>query len=128
MNTSTTAPTLSIARTNNTSSSATTDNNEQILKNALEVRNLNFYYGKFHGLKNINMNVAEHKVTAFIEPLVAENLHCCEHLTGCTAYTQVSVLKVKSIFTVRIFLTPSKTSICSEHASEWSFKNPHHSR
>ena len=68
MNTSTTAPTLSIARTNNTSSSATTDNNEQILKNALEVRNLNFYYGKFHGLKNINMNVAEHKVTAFIGP------------------------------------------------------------
>lgn len=68
MNTSTTAPTLSIARTNNTSSSATTDHNEQILKNALEVRNLNFYYGKFHGLKNINMNVAEHKVTAFIGP------------------------------------------------------------
>lgn len=68
MNTSTSAPTLSIARTNNTSSSATTDNNEQILKNALEVRNLNFYYGKFHGLKNINMNVAEHKVTAFIGP------------------------------------------------------------
>ena len=68
MNTSTTSPTLSIARTNNTSSSATTDNNEQILKNALEVRNLNFYYGQFHGLKNINMNVAEHKVTAFIGP------------------------------------------------------------
>lgn len=68
MNTSTTAPTLSIARTNNTTSIATSVNNEQILKNALEVRNLNFYYGQFHGLKNINMNVAEHKVTAFIGP------------------------------------------------------------
>ena len=68
MNTSTTVPTLSIARTNNTTSIATSVNNEQILKNALEVRNLNFYYGQFHGLKNINMNVAEHKVTAFIGP------------------------------------------------------------
>jgi phosphate transport system ATP-binding protein len=29
---------------------------------------LNFYYGKFHALKNINLEVAEHKVTAFIGP------------------------------------------------------------
>ena len=38
------------------------------LKNALEVRNLNFYYGKFQGLKNVNMDVAERRVTAFIGP------------------------------------------------------------
>ena len=38
------------------------------LKNAIEVRNLNFYYGKFQGLKNINLDIAEHKVTAFIGP------------------------------------------------------------
>ncbi|HEX5738771.1 MAG TPA: phosphate ABC transporter ATP-binding protein PstB [Hydrogenophaga sp.] len=38
------------------------------LKNALEVRNLDFYYGKFQGLKNVNMNIAERKVTAFIGP------------------------------------------------------------
>ncbi|GAB3189554.1 phosphate ABC transporter ATP-binding protein PstB [Hydrogenophaga aquatica] len=37
-------------------------------KNALEVRNLNFFYGKFQGLKNINMDIAERKVTAFIGP------------------------------------------------------------
>ncbi|UJW82419.1 phosphate ABC transporter ATP-binding protein PstB [Hydrogenophaga sp. SL48] len=37
-------------------------------KNALEVRNLNFFYGKFQGLKNVTMDVAEHKVTAFIGP------------------------------------------------------------
>jgi phosphate transport system ATP-binding protein len=35
---------------------------------ALEVRNLNFFYGKFQGLKNVNMNIAERKVTAFIGP------------------------------------------------------------
>ena len=37
-------------------------------RNALEVRNLNFYYGKFQGLKNVSINVAERKVTAFIGP------------------------------------------------------------
>ncbi|MDD5403562.1 MAG: phosphate ABC transporter ATP-binding protein PstB [Sulfuricella sp.] len=32
------------------------------------VRDLNFYYGKFHALKSINMDIAEKKVTAFIGP------------------------------------------------------------
>jgi phosphate transport system ATP-binding protein len=39
-----------------------------ILKNAIEVHNLDFYYGKFKGLKNVNLNIAENKVTAFIGP------------------------------------------------------------
>ncbi|WP_034412356.1 phosphate ABC transporter ATP-binding protein PstB [Derxia gummosa] len=34
----------------------------------IEVRNLNFYYGKFHALKNINLGIPEKKVTAFIGP------------------------------------------------------------
>jgi phosphate transport system ATP-binding protein len=34
----------------------------------LSVRHLNFYYGKFHALRDINMDVAENKVTAFIGP------------------------------------------------------------
>ncbi|NCA25118.1 MAG: phosphate ABC transporter ATP-binding protein, partial [Betaproteobacteria bacterium] len=34
------------------------------LASALSVRNLNFYYGKFQGLKNINLEIAERKVTA----------------------------------------------------------------
>ncbi len=37
-------------------------------KNALEIRQLNFYYGKFQGLKNINLDIAERRVTAFIGP------------------------------------------------------------
>jgi len=36
--------------------------------NALEVRNLDFYYGEFKGLKGINLDIAEKKVTAFIGP------------------------------------------------------------
>jgi phosphate transport system ATP-binding protein len=38
------------------------------LRNALEARNLNFFYGKFQGLKNINLDIAEKRVTAFIGP------------------------------------------------------------
>jgi phosphate transport system ATP-binding protein len=34
----------------------------------LTVRNLNFYYGAFHALKNINLDIPEKKVTAFIGP------------------------------------------------------------
>lgn len=34
----------------------------------LEVKNFNFYYGKFQALKNINMDVYKNKVTALIGP------------------------------------------------------------
>lgn len=36
--------------------------------NILEARNLNFYYGNFHSLKNINLTIKENSVTAFIGP------------------------------------------------------------
>jgi phosphate transport system ATP-binding protein len=35
---------------------------------ALQIRNLDFYYGDFQGLKNVNMDIERHKVTAFIGP------------------------------------------------------------
>ncbi|NBX62528.1 MAG: phosphate ABC transporter ATP-binding protein PstB [Betaproteobacteria bacterium] len=38
------------------------------VKNILEARDLNFYYGNFHSLKNINLNIQENSVTAFIGP------------------------------------------------------------
>ena len=37
-------------------------------QNAIEVRNLDFFYGSFKGLKNVNLDIAEHRVTAFIGP------------------------------------------------------------
>lgn len=33
-----------------------------------DVRDLNLYYGDFHALKNINMQIPEHEITAFIGP------------------------------------------------------------
>jgi len=37
-------------------------------KSKIAVRDLNFYYGSFHALKHINLNIPEKKVTAFIGP------------------------------------------------------------
>jgi phosphate transport system ATP-binding protein len=37
-------------------------------KTTIDVSGLNFYYGNFHALKNINLNIHERKVTAFIGP------------------------------------------------------------
>ena len=34
----------------------------------LQVKNLNFFYGNFHALKNIQLEIASRKVTAFIVP------------------------------------------------------------
>ena len=38
------------------------------LQHAIRIRNLNFFYGAFQGLKNVNLDITEHKVTAFIGP------------------------------------------------------------
>jgi phosphate transport system ATP-binding protein len=37
-------------------------------RSKMTIRGLDFYYGKFHALKNVNLDVAEKKVTAFIGP------------------------------------------------------------
>jgi phosphate transport system ATP-binding protein len=46
----------------------TSQNAPAAVKNAIEVRNLNFFYGSFQGLQNINLDIEEGKVTAFIGP------------------------------------------------------------
>ena len=46
----------------------TTISPEVLSQNVLEVRNLNFYYGSFHSLKNINLDIQKNSVTAFIGP------------------------------------------------------------
>lgn len=38
------------------------------METKISVRNFNFYYGTFHALKDINISIPAHKVTAFIGP------------------------------------------------------------
>ena len=41
---------------------------QEILAQKIQVKNLNFYYGGFHALKDINLQIPEKRVTAFIGP------------------------------------------------------------
>ena len=44
------------------------DSSPPEFKPALQIKHLNFFYGKFQGLKDVNLDIAEHRVTAFIGP------------------------------------------------------------
>jgi ABC-type arginine transport system ATPase subunit len=48
-------------------------------KNAIEVKNLNFFYGKFQGLKNVSINIAERKVTAIYWPIWVRQVHIAKN-------------------------------------------------
>ena len=41
---------------------------QNVTESKIQVRDLNFYYGQFHALKNISLDIAKNKVTAFIGP------------------------------------------------------------
>ena len=43
-------------------------------KAKISIKDLNLYYGDFHALKNVSMNLPEKKITAFIGPAAAESL------------------------------------------------------
>ncbi len=44
------------------------------IKNAIEVRNLNFFYGKFQALKNINLNITNNKNYSYLDGRVLSNM------------------------------------------------------
>lgn len=41
---------------------------DNLTDSKIQVRDLNFHYGKFHALKNISLDIAKNQVTAFIGP------------------------------------------------------------
>jgi phosphate transport system ATP-binding protein len=45
-----------------------TNMSTQSLKAKISAKNMNFYYGKFHALKDINIDIPASQVTAFIGP------------------------------------------------------------
>jgi ABC-type phosphate transport system ATPase subunit len=52
----------------------------------LSARDLNFYYGSFHALKHINLDIPDRKVTAFI---------CCACSTACSSSIRNSAPKAR---------------------------------
>lgn len=47
---------------------STVDTDDTPVQTSIDIRGLDFYYGDFQGLKNINLTIAHKKVTAFIGP------------------------------------------------------------
>ena len=44
------------------------DNKTNMLNNKMTIEHMNLHYGDFHALKDINMEIKEHQITAFIGP------------------------------------------------------------
>ena len=44
------------------------DNETNMLKNKMTIEHMNLHYGDFHALKDINLNIKENQLTAFIGP------------------------------------------------------------
>src|SRR5882762_6522002 len=47
---------------------------QETLAQKIQVKNLNFYYGGFHALKDINLEIPERKVTAYMRLKVRSNV------------------------------------------------------
>jgi phosphate transport system ATP-binding protein len=74
----------------------------------LEVRNLNFYYGAFQGLKNINLDIQKNTVTAFIGPSGCGKSTLLRALNRMYDLYPGSVPRAKLTLMVRIFSTLNK--------------------
>ena len=66
----------------------------------VKVRNLNFYYGGFHALKNINLENPDKKVTAFIGPGCGKST-CCATFNRMLSSTPSSAPRARSCWTAR---------------------------
>ena len=45
----------------------------------IDVKNMDLYYSSFHALKNINLEIPEKKITAFIGPSGCGKIFSCYH-------------------------------------------------
>ena len=73
-----------------------------------EVRNLNFYYGAFHAVKNLNLGIAENRVTAIIGP------SGCGKSTFLRCFNRMHDLYRDNRYEGEIILQPSGRNIVSQ--------------
>ncbi len=67
----------------------------------IDVRDLNFYYGKFHALKNISLQIPEKQVTAFIGPSGCGKSTLLRTFNKMYALYPSSAPRVRSTWTAR---------------------------
>lgn len=51
-------------------------------ENKIEIRDMNLYYGDFHALHGINLDIKANEITAFIGRPAAASPPCCARSTA----------------------------------------------
>lgn len=74
----------------------------------LKVENLNFYYGNFHALKNINLPIPKNKITAIIGP------SGCGKSTLLRCFNRMHDLYPNTRYEGAIYIYPDKLNIVSK--------------
>ena len=88
----------------------------------ISVENMDLHYGDFHALKNINMNIPQKKITAFIGP------SGCGKSTLLKSLNRMNDLVESCVITGKVQLDGEIsmevwTSICFGSVWEWCFRN-----
>ena len=86
------------------------ENTATAVKNKIEVKNLNFYYGKFHAIRNVNMSIQEKKVTAFIGPSGCGKSTLLRTFNRMFELYPASAPRARSSWTARTCSPPRPTS------------------
>ena len=85
----------------------------------MSIRHLDFFYGKFQGLKDINLDIADRRVTAFIGP------SGCGKSTLLRTFNRMYSLYPgqravgEILFNGQNILAPGSTSTCCAPRSAW---------
>ncbi len=75
----------------------------------IAVKDLNFYYGSFHGLKNVNLNFYDRQVTALIGPSGCGKSTLLRTFNRIYSLYPSSAPRGRSSSTARTFSIPAST-------------------
>ena len=78
----------------------------------VSIQNLNLYYGDFHALKGLNIDIPANKVTAFIGPSGCGKSTCLKTLNRMNDLVDGCKLPVKLPLMAKIFMTRVQTLTC----------------
>ncbi|MFQ9801245.1 MAG: ATP-binding cassette domain-containing protein [Clostridia bacterium] len=87
------------------------------------VESMNFYYGDFHALKNINMKLAGNRITAFIGPSGCGKSTFLKTLNRMNDLVEGSRVEGRFFSTGTISIERWISSICEQRWA-WSSRNP----
>ena len=88
------------------------------MENKIEIHNMNLHYGDFHALHDINLDIKENEITAFIGPSGCGKSTLLRSLNRMNDLWKTAVSRATSCSMVRISIR-TVTSICCVAVSAW---------